>query len=143
MWAVSGLQIGLVAIVVGLLVGNAVRWGAYARGGPLYQAIAIGLTYLSIAISYFGFALKALAERAGGAGALVDAWGVMPSELKLKLLSWAIRAPVEANLESPMGLIIVGIALYEAWKINKSPVLQINGPFRVGSAPTPASAPPA
>ena len=31
-----------------------------------------------------------------------------------------------------IGIIIIGIALYEAWKINKRPVINITGPYQVG-----------
>ena len=39
---------GLIAIVVGLFVGFAVRKGAGGRGGWQYQALAMVLTYVSI-----------------------------------------------------------------------------------------------
>lgn len=54
---VTGYEIGLVSIVVGLLVGKAVKVGARARGGWRYQALAVLLCYLSIAASYFAFAV--------------------------------------------------------------------------------------
>ncbi len=44
----TGYQVGLVAIVVGWLVGRAVRWGARARGGWVYQGMAVSLTYVAI-----------------------------------------------------------------------------------------------
>ncbi len=44
----TGLNIGLIAVVVGVMVGGAVRRGSGNRGGPFYQGIAILLTYLSI-----------------------------------------------------------------------------------------------
>ena len=42
------LRDALIAIVVGLFVGRAVRWGSGGRGGRLYQGLAVVLTYLAI-----------------------------------------------------------------------------------------------
>src|SRR5512138_515887 len=60
---ITGYEIGLVSIVVGLLVGKGVRKGARGRGGWRYQALAILLCYLSIASSYFAFAIGELVKR--------------------------------------------------------------------------------
>lgn len=62
---VTGYEIGLISIVVGLLVGKAVKVGARARGGWRYQALAVFLCYLSIASSYFAFGIADLASRRG------------------------------------------------------------------------------
>lgn len=50
--ALTGYEFALIAIAVGLLVGKAVSWGSAARGGWLYQTMAIALTYLSIVTAY-------------------------------------------------------------------------------------------
>jgi hypothetical protein len=50
--AVTGYELGLVAILIGFMVGGAVRWGAQSRGGLFYQLMAVVLTYLSIASNY-------------------------------------------------------------------------------------------
>ncbi len=51
--------------------------------------------------------------------------------------------PVLACMESPITIIIVGVALYEAWKINKGRSLVVTGPFMVGEAgAAPPTAPP-
>jgi hypothetical protein len=44
----SGWNIGLVAIVVGYMVGGAVRTGSGERGGRFYQFLAVFLTYSAI-----------------------------------------------------------------------------------------------
>ncbi len=49
---ITGLNIGLVAIVVGLLVGGAVKAGSGNRGGRFYQLLAVFLTYSAIAAMY-------------------------------------------------------------------------------------------
>ena len=54
-WAVralTGYEFALISILIGFMVGGAVRWGAQARGGVFYQLMAVVLTYLSIASSY-------------------------------------------------------------------------------------------
>jgi hypothetical protein len=48
----TGYEVGLVAILVGFLVGAGVKLGSAGRGGFGYQALAVGLTYLAIVSSY-------------------------------------------------------------------------------------------
>ncbi len=48
----TGYEIGLIAIVVGYLVGMAVRTGARRLGGLPYQLLAIFLTYSAIVMTY-------------------------------------------------------------------------------------------
>jgi len=61
--AFAHLQIGIVAIVIGYLVGRAVRKGAGNRGGRRFQILAVVLTYASIALAYAPFTRAAPAER--------------------------------------------------------------------------------
>ena len=48
------------------------------------------------------------------------------------LFGLAFALPVWVNLDSPIGLIIVAIGLYEAWTINRRVPLAITGPYRIG-----------
>lgn len=62
-WGVSyltGYEIGLIAILVGLLVGGAVQRASGSRGGWKLQAVAMALTYASIVSSYMPTVYKAL-----------------------------------------------------------------------------------
>jgi hypothetical protein len=48
------------------------------------------------------------------------------------LFAFAAAAPLLAGFSNFMGWIIIGIALYEAWKLNKRPKIVFQGPFPVG-----------
>ncbi len=50
--ALTGYEIGLVAIAIGYIVGRAVRKGARDRGGRRLQVAAVALTYLSLSLAY-------------------------------------------------------------------------------------------
>ncbi|HEX7939591.1 MAG TPA: hypothetical protein VF483_11440 [Gemmatimonadaceae bacterium] len=56
--ALLNLEIGLVAILIGYLVGAGVRKGTQGVGGRRYQVLALVLTYFSIGLAYAPFALK-------------------------------------------------------------------------------------
>jgi hypothetical protein len=121
--ALTGYSLGLVAIVVGLLVGLGVRRGSGGRGGWPYQALAIGLTYVAVCSTYVPTILKLLEER-----------GLTPDPVRV---AWvALKVPFLRGTEGIMGWVIIGIALYEAWKVNKLAPLAIDGPLAVG-APRP------
>jgi len=159
---ITGYEIGLISIVVGLLVGFAVRKGSAARGGWRYQALAIFLTYLSIASTYVPRVFEAMgAEQqqaqpeAPGAAAPADAAPAGPAVqaadapaapaaqdeaepgLLLSfaiLLGFTLALPFLSGLENVMGLVIIAIGLYEAWKVNRVPPLTVTGPYAVGAA---------
>lgn len=87
--ALSGYEFGLIAILIGFMVGAAVRAGANRRGGWVYQGLAMMLTYLAIASTYIPPALTALNSEehisgsesipAEGENALVNDIGDEPS----------------------------------------------------------------
>jgi hypothetical protein len=55
---VTGYNIGLVAILVGFIVGGAVRKGTGNRGGLLYQFLALFLTYVAICLMGLTFFIE-------------------------------------------------------------------------------------
>jgi len=118
--ALTGYQLGLVAIAVGLLVGLGVRRGSGARGGWRYQALAVGLTYVACCSTYVPMLLKVFEEHQ-----------VQPDPLRMATL--ALQVPFLRGTDGIMGLVIIGIALYEAWKVNKEPPLTVTGPLAVGA----------
>jgi hypothetical protein len=59
----TGYEIGLIAIVVGFIVGYAVRKGAGGRGGRRYQILALVLTYLAIGGTYVPLAMREVGRR--------------------------------------------------------------------------------
>lgn len=60
--ALTGYEVGLVAIVVGFLVGFGVRWGSRGRGGRPYQLLAVGITYLAIVSTYVPFIFEEMGK---------------------------------------------------------------------------------
>lgn len=154
------MELGIIAIAVGFVVGCAVRWGTGGRGGWLYQLLAIVLTYLSIVTSYMPDIAEGLVQGSrnndGSVTQAAQSGGVEPaapqshaqqSVSQIPVLMWvlvfvlACMAPFLAGASNFMGWIIIGIALYEAWKINKRAVALITGPYVVNAAVPPEIAP--
>jgi hypothetical protein len=51
------------------------------------------------------------------------------------LLAFAMAAPFLGGFQNIIGILIIGFALWEAWKINRRVPMQIEGPFRLAPAP--------
>ncbi len=60
----TGWNIGIVAVLIGLMVGGAVRKGSGNRGGLGYQLLAVFLTYSAIAAMLLPVALEGMAANA-------------------------------------------------------------------------------
>jgi len=56
--AFAHLEIGIVAILIGYMVGYSVRRGAEGRGGLRFQVLAAVLTYLAVALAYSPLAIQ-------------------------------------------------------------------------------------
>jgi uncharacterized paraquat-inducible protein A len=151
--ALTGYEFGLIAIVVGFAVGAAVRWGSNGRGGWKYQTLAIALTYLAIVSTYVPALVAGIrnsqaeavstSNQAKPGQTLVsqtDTNAQRPPTLRdfilaiLILVAIACAAPFLAGIENILGLIIIAIGLYEAWKLNRRTVFEITGPHTVGTA---------
>lgn len=155
------VEVGLIAIVVGLIVGLAVRKGSEGRGGWPYQALAMFLTYAAIIMLYVPAAMErqfdrmkhekaVAAEKAKeGSSALTpspEGTGAAeePKPLPKNPILWGIILivvfaiscvePFRQGAGNIIGLVLIAIALYEAWKLNKSVNLDFQGPFQIGAA---------
>lgn len=133
----TGYEIGLVAIIVGILVGKGVSRGAGGRGGLGYPILAVALTYLSIVLTYVPEAVGAWGQHAAGGAFASVVFGVI-------MFGITLAAPVLVGIKAPLSLVIVGFALYEAWKITRRSALVISGPFVIapGQPRAPSSAAP-
>jgi hypothetical protein len=138
--ALTGWEFGLVAIVVGLLVGFAVKKGCGGHGGWLYQLLAVFLTYAAIVSTYIPPALQEIAKDPETSTAGLTGIGYLAFLVVLFVLACA--APIMAGFENIIGWVIIAIGLYEAWKINKRRVMQISGPHQIGPAGAVQAAPP-
>ncbi|HYJ78076.1 MAG TPA: hypothetical protein VEW03_00540 [Longimicrobiaceae bacterium] len=107
---ITGRPFGLIAILLGWMVGKAVSRGSGGQGGPAYQALAVGLTYLAVLGMYIPSGLPE------GVGLL-----------SLLLL------PFTGGL-GIIGLLILGFAVFEAWRLNSPQPMTITGPYQVGAA---------
>ena len=159
----TGYEVGLVAILVGWFVGQAVHRGGGGRGGWAYQSLAVGLTYFAIVSTYIPMIVKGINEKPAAAAAAAPAPSTpstdapsattdapsAPSNVKVQqvslggvalgvgaLLLIAAAAPFLAGFQNILGVLIISFGLYQAWKLNRKVVLAFNGPYAVAAART-------
>ena len=150
--AITGYEIGLIAILVGFVVGKAVSVGGASGGGRRYQVLAVVLTYLSIGATFVPLVLSQRGERTSGtADSLARSAPVADAgtrEVKpfrtivvgmLALIALAAAMPLLAGFgglpASLIGLLILGFALQQAWRINHRNPIRVTGPFRAPGVP--------
>ena len=151
--ALADLQIGIVAIAIGYMVGYGIRMATGGRGGRRFQIVALVLTYWAVGLAYtpliFTAAraeaqqttetkqadLKDAPARLRSRNDAPPSLGIVRVLFVVLLLSFTL--PVYVVMASmPGGLIsaaIIGFGMRQAWVMTGAPVLQISGPYRVGS----------
>ena len=148
--ALSGYEFGLIAIVVGMVVGKAVNWGAHGRGGWRYQTMAIALTYLAIVSSYVPLIVSQIGkQRVAAEASARPGETATPAQNQAAdeapptaagaiaaiaiLIGLVLALPFLGGVENIMGMIIIGIGLYEAWKFNRKGRVTITGPHAIAA----------
>jgi hypothetical protein len=153
----TGMQLALVTIAIAYAVAKVVRRASGGLSGRRFQILAVLLTYVASAMGYAGpvlHGLSAAAPKADGSAAgekqaATDSAtnktddhsrpgaGFMVLGL-LFLFGIVLAAPVLAATQAPIGLVIVGIGLYEAWKLSRPVAIVLDGPYNIsgGGAPT-------
>jgi hypothetical protein len=162
--AVAHLQVGIIAILTGYIVGRAVRIGARNRGGLRFQVLAAALTYISVALAYTPIVVGEVARSAQTqqspplaadrtSSASPTGVDTRPAALPRTqgfgrgaavLLALFLALPVLFVVGSlPSGLIsalIIGIGMRQAWRMTAAPWIQVLGPYRVGTPEAATSA---
>jgi hypothetical protein len=147
----TGLEVGLIAIVVGYMVGKAIRHASHGLGGRPQQILAVALTYFSITTSYIPVFIyenvkhpPAVAQsgqiRARG-DAASDSATSPPKRMSLSravlyLLALAAVAPflsLGSGISGFISLFIIFIGLKQAWRMTGRPEVLVMGPYE--SAP--------
>lgn len=117
----ANMRVGLIALLVGYLVGEGVARASKRRGGPVFQVAAVAITYLSIGLAYappyLDFHYKL--------GLASDA------QLAWKTLLFALEQPYQIAFTSPISGIIIAFGLFQAWQGNQKRKLEVSGPFEV------------
>jgi len=150
--AIANLQIGYVAILIGYMVGYAVRKGARGLGGRRFQMLAVVLTYFAVGLAYTPVVFKQMETSRAASTAKAPAKVVAqpqpnarvttPSMLwaPLVLLVFVFALQVLVVVGSlPFGFIsgfIIFIGLRQSWRMTAAPQVQVFGPYRVGKSAT-------
>jgi hypothetical protein len=122
--ALANLEIGIIAIAIGYMVGWAVRKGADGRGGRRFQVLSVVLTYWAVGLAYAPLFLR-------------DSSMPLPVQF-----FYVFALPITVITAGGSGIItaiIVAVGLRQAWQMTAAPTLTIAGPYRVGSGPAAAS----
>jgi hypothetical protein len=154
--AITGYQFGLIAVVIGFAVGKAVRKGSGSLGGRRYQIVAVLLTYFSIASTNIPPILKYMSQQsqkrqaaaATGSGQTPAVTPAATPRVRgprpvlalaglVLLFGLALALPILNITHDFLGVIIIGIGLWEAWKFTRAVKIEFKGPFTVTPA-TPA-----
>ncbi len=130
--ALLNIEIGIVAILIGYMVGWAIRKATRGVGARRYQILSAGLTYFAIGLAYFPLAIHG----SHGPDSPLLALGAT--------IVLAFSLPVLVTIGSmPSGLIgalIIVIGIRQAWRMTAAPDLSFHGPLKValpaGDRPT-------
>jgi hypothetical protein len=152
------LEIGIIAILVGWMVGKAVRHACQGRGGRPQQILAVALTYFSISTSYIPVMVYQLAKHPPAAvkqaqqqakNGQVTSGGTRPATrsakgvgsavgiLLIALLTLAAIAPflsLTAGISGLISLFILFIGMQRAWKLTERRQIPLVGPFTAEAA---------
>jgi hypothetical protein len=157
--AISGYELGLIAVAVGWGVGKAVQIGSRGIGGRKLQALAVILTYFSIVGSYVPLTIKQMMdnppgkEQTAAKGQPNATTGDQTSPVAAPspkveaarepvsvvglifglviLFALCAVAPFLGGFSNIIGVFIIAIGLFEAWKLNRRVPITLEGPFPV------------
>jgi hypothetical protein len=147
---VTGLNVGLIAIVVGYMVGKAIRHASNGLGGRPQQILAVTLTYFAITTSYIPVFIYRIAKRPpavvqSGQAAVPAAPGaatrnpvvlrprISIGRIVMSLLMLAAVAPflsLRSGFSGIISLFIIFIGLQRAWRLTGRTEILVMGPYR-------------
>jgi hypothetical protein len=148
----TGYNLALIAIGIGIIVGLAIKKATGGIGGKRYQALAMFLTYSAIVWTHVPDIVEELRKAPTAQVQATEQTGVAPvpsvqeppppavdpgapPTLGQFALAWifvfglAYAVPFLRGVQGIIGLLIIAIGLYEAWKYTRGVSIPIAGPF--------------
>jgi hypothetical protein len=134
-------EIGIIAILVGWMVGKAIRHAGYGRGGRPQQILAVALTYFAITTSYIPVILYQYARNPQRVERQQAQTNDVPAEgrprmsigsVAIYLLMMAAIAPflsLTSGISAWISLFILFIGLRYAWKLTERREIPLMGPY--------------
>jgi hypothetical protein len=129
--AIANLEIGIVAILIGYMVGYAVRRGARGRGGRRFQVLAVALTYASIALAYSPMVFKQVLDTDRSARTALSATKSSGRSNNNSNTAAATQGERGATTKLSGGRVLLSLVFVAAF-IAALPVLGIIGSFPFG-----------
>lgn len=133
------LEIGLIAILIGFMVGKAVRHGSRGLGGRPQQILAVVLTYFAITTSYIPVFIAAQINKPAAQAQQQKSAEPVAQEkprmglgmILVMLVFLAAAAPFFGltSISGLIGLFIIFIGLQRAWHMTGRGELLIMGPY--------------
>ena len=162
-WAIrrfASLEIGIIAIAIGHLVGLGVRRGSGGRGGRGYQVLAVALTYVWITANYVpDIVLLLMSSPPAVTAAASDDDRLAPFSPEpaspdgtaspgvgrqvltfVMLFGIAMAAPFLQGAGNILGILIISFGLWQAWTLNTPATADIAGPYSLQRPGAPANA---
>jgi hypothetical protein len=143
---VFNLQIGLIAILIGWMVGKSVRYASHGLGGRPQQILAVLLTYFSITTSYIPVFLYEASRTNHEAKATTGAQNPAQAQPTMSagraivlILGLAAAAPFiglfagSNTLSALISLFIIFIGLRQAWSLTARSEILVMGPYQPNS----------
>ncbi|MDF1838287.1 MAG: hypothetical protein P1V35_10490 [Planctomycetota bacterium] len=120
------------AILVGYMVGWAVRAGSGGRGGWPFQIMAVLMTYFWISANYVPDLYMSIGDPTNmdseSAGALQDS----PAAVKLLFAIFvSLSIPFFDPAGNLIGILIIGFGLHQAWSMNRRHNIVVAGPYQL------------
>ncbi len=143
--SLTGFQFSIVAILVGIMVGKAIRYATNGRTSRAYQVLAVVLTYGGITTSYIPSMLSEAMKQTKTAQSAPQQQGpsAMSTGQTAGTLGLAVVVLIGISLVLPflylgasivsglINLLIIGIGLRQAWRITAPNDIPILGPYPV------------
>jgi hypothetical protein len=129
-----GVQIGIVALAVGWMVGKAIRHASYGVGGRPQQILAVALTYFAISTSFLPASFMVRMKHAARHDQTTTTTSaVSPGEAVAELLVLATISPFLELSSSPVSglisLFILFLGLQRAWAMTARHEILVTGPY--------------
>jgi hypothetical protein len=123
--ALTGYDLALITIVLGIIVGLAVRRGAGGSPSPIYRVMAVALTWTAMCSTYAPMVAEGMGPDGsdGGPGLTGPALWIASVLFSLAVPFFMIRE-VEV-----LGIIIFAFGLWEAWRLSAPRPFLVEGPF--------------